>query len=92
MLELVTRSKEGRPSALTVRVLAPRKECNKLKEALKKQGNCPHCGKEGHLKDECFKQYPDKKPKWMKGKFGTRRTETSTSNLEVQLASLEQDF
>ena len=69
-----------------------RKECNKLKEALKKQGKCPHCDKEGHLKDECFKEYPDKKPSWMKGKFGSAKTETSTGSLEVQLASLEQDF
>ena len=69
-----------------------RKECNKLKEALKKQGKCPHCDKEGHLKDECFKRYPDKKPKWMKGKFTSSGNETSTGNLEVQLASLKQEF
>ena len=69
-----------------------RKDCNKLKEALKKQGKCPHCSKEGHLKDDCFVKYPDKKPKWMKGKFGGSSTETSAGNLEVQLASVEQDF
>jgi hypothetical protein len=45
------------------------------------------------LKDDCFAKYPDKKPKWMKGKFaGNSSTEASASNLEVQLASLEQDF
>jgi hypothetical protein len=57
-------------------------------KALKKQGKCPHCDKEGR---RVLQADPDKKPKWMKGKFGTG-TETWTSNLEVQLASLEQDF
>ena len=71
-----------------------RKECTKLKELLKKQGKCPHCNKEGHLKDECFAKYPEKKPKWMKGKFGgSAGTETSASNLEIQLVSVDgQDF
>jgi hypothetical protein len=68
------------------------KDCTKLKEALKKQGKCPQCSKEGHLKDDCFAKYPDKKPKWMKGKFSGSSTETSAGNLEVQLALLEQDF
>jgi hypothetical protein len=46
------------------------------------------------LKDECFTKYPEKKPKWMKGKFsGSGGTETSASNLEIQLASVDgQDF
>jgi hypothetical protein len=71
-----------------------RKECTKLKELLKKQGKCPHCNKEGHLKDECFAKYPEKKPKWMKGKFGgSGGAEVSAGNLEIQLASVDgQDF
>jgi hypothetical protein len=70
------------------------KDCNKLKELLNKQGKCPHCNKGGHLKEECFAKYPEKKPKWMKGKFGcSSGTETSASNLEIQLASVDgQDF
>jgi hypothetical protein len=71
-----------------------RKDCTKLKELLKKQGKCPHCNKEGHLKEECFAKYPEKKPKWMKGKFGgSGGTEASASNLEIQLALVDgQDF
>ena len=68
-----------------------RSECQKLKELLKKQGDCKYCGKKGHLNEECFKQFPHKKPKWLKLK-SEKATEASTSNVEVTLASVGQDF
>jgi hypothetical protein len=67
-----------------------RNDCKKLKEALLKQGNCKWCGKPGHFNDTCFEKYPNKKPKWLKLK-GFKTSETSASNLEVTLASV-QDF
>eukprot|EP00970_Alexandrium_tamarense_P017381 scaffold9352_cov101-Alexandrium_tamarense.AAC.1 len=42
-----------------------RKDCNKYKAALKAQGKCKYCDKEGHLEDKCFIKFPEKKPKWM---------------------------
>jgi hypothetical protein len=57
---------------------------------LSKQGNCKWCGKLGHHNDTCFQTYPNKKPKWLKLK-GSKTSETSVSNLEVTLASVE-DF
>ena len=68
-----------------------RSDCQKLKEALKKQGDCKWCGKKGHLNDTCFVKYPDKKPKWLKLKR-SKGTEASASNLEVTLAHVGQDF
>ena len=65
-----------------------RKECNKLKLALEKQGNCPHCDKSGHLESECFVKHPNKKPSWF-GKKKQGGGETSNSNLEIQVVNLD---
>lgn len=71
-----------------------RKDCNKLKAALKKQGPCPvpGCGKEGHLESECFIKHPEKKPKWH-GKSKAKKSDTEVSNTEVMIVNVdESDF
>lgn len=70
-----------------------RKDCNKYKAALKAQGKCKYCDKEGHLEDKCFVKFPEKKPKWMTEKSSNKSGgETANGNLEIQLTSVEKDF
>jgi transcription elongation factor Elf1 len=69
-----------------------RKDCPKRKEALKKQGACPECGKENHLEKECWKKNPSKAPKWWNREG--KSSETSNANVELVVPSIElrQDF
>lgn len=75
-----------------------RKDCHKRNDALKKQGKCPECGKDGHLEKECWKKNPSKAPKWWNrdgdrnGKSGGGGGETSTTSVEIVVPSIEQDF
>ena len=65
-----------------------RKDCTKRKEALKKQGDCPECGKGNHLEKECWKKNPSKAPKWW-NREGNKSKETSNANVELMVPSLE---
>lgn len=62
-----------------------RRKCNNLKAALKVQGKCKHCDKEGHLEAEYFAKFPEKIPNWSD-------IELSSGDLAIQLAHFESDF
>ena len=66
-----------------------RKECNKLKAALEKQGDCPHCDKSGHLASECFVKHPEKKPSWFGKKKQSGKKSNEASMAEIQVANLD---
>lgn len=67
------------------------KDCERFKAALKKQGNCPECGKDDHLEKGCWKKHPELAPKWWGKRNGK---EVSNASVELMLASIEseQDF
>ena len=48
---------------------------------------CGHCGKKGHSKDKCWKKHPENAPQWFKDL--KERTEASSSNVEIMMASIE---
>lgn len=62
-----------------------RKDCPERK---KKQAEtkCNHCGKKGHVEENCWKKHPDKTPQWAKDKA------KETSGAEITVASVELDF
>ena len=56
---------------------------------------CNHCGRQGHLEDQCWKKHPEKAPQWMKDKV-SKSAQGASVDKEIQLCSLcnaeESDF
>ena len=65
-----------------------KKDCNKRKEALKKQGKCPSCSKDSHLESECWTKNPNLAPKWWSKKSGN---EAAGASGEISMMSLEME-
>ena len=52
---------------------------------MKKQGDCPECGKSGHLESECWQKDPSKAPKW----WGKKKFLMPNANVELMIALIE---